>query len=152
VTNELEQLFQSFGVKLWDGKLEFSFGKSLSSDQRELRLVDSIGPDELRLTYEGLPLSKEFLRQIYGDSPWAQAVKKAKEIAKERGTPDWKKICSEELKQNPEKLSSEQISVSSLLYQALANEVAACTGHTKPFATELNLKLWHQKAQNLLGT
>ena len=151
VTEELEKLFQSFGVKLWDGKVEFAFGKSKTSDERELLLVDSIGPDELRLTYEGLPLSKEFLRQIYGDSPWSQAVKQAKDLAKERGTPDWKKICSEELKQNPEKLNAKQIEVSSLLYQALANEVAAYTNRPKPFAPEMNLKQWHQKATECLG-
>jgi Phosphoribosylaminoimidazolesuccinocarboxamide (SAICAR) synthase len=150
VTAELEKLFASFGVKLWDGKVEFAFGNAKSADERELLLVDSIGPDELRLTYEGLPLSKEFLRQIYGDSSWSQAVKKSKDLAKERGTPDWKKICSEELKQNPTALTTKQIEVSSLLYQALANEVAAYTGHAKPFAPEMNLKLWHQQAQACL--
>ncbi len=150
VVAELEKLFASFGVKLWDGKVEFAFGKKDSTGQRSLLLVDSIGPDELRLTYEDMPLSKEFLRQLYGASPWSEAVKKAKDLAKERKTQDWKAICTDELKQVPQHLSREQIDVSSLLYQALANEVAAHVGRAKPFAAELNLKLWHQKAQDVL--
>ncbi|WP_374029126.1 phosphoribosylaminoimidazolesuccinocarboxamide synthase [Bdellovibrio bacteriovorus] len=151
VALELEKLFASFGVKLWDGKLEFAFGaKDASSGHRTLLLVDSIGPDELRLTYEGLPLSKEFLRQIYAPSTWAASVKAAKELAVTRKTQEWKKICSDELGEVPKKLSAEQIAVSSLLYQALANEVAHAVGRDKPFAADLNLPLWHQKAQALL--
>lgn len=152
VAMELDGLFASFGVKLWDGKLEFGFGDKAANGLRSLLLVDSIGPDELRLTYEGLPLSKEFLRQIYAPSSWNEAVKKAKELAKERKTQDWKAICREELKQTPKPLTADQISVSSLLYQALANEVAACVGRKKPFSEEYTLKLWHQKAQKVLET
>lgn len=147
----LEKQFSSFGVKLWDGKLEFAFGKEGPSGQRDLLLVDSIGPDELRLTYEGLPLSKEFLRQLYSDSSWSRAVKKAKELAAERKSQDWKGICQNELKEQPLPLTKEQIEVSSLLYQALANEVAAAVGRSKPFAEEMNLKAWHKKVQDLEG-
>jgi phosphoribosylaminoimidazole-succinocarboxamide synthase len=151
VVRILEKLFSSFGVKLWDGKLEFAFGQVSAAGQRDLLLVDSIGPDELRLTYEGLPLSKEFLRQLYSGSSWSLAVKKAKELAAERKSQDWKGICQNELKEHPLRLSKEQISVSSLLYQALANEVAAAVGRVKPFAEEMNLKLWHRKVQELEG-
>lgn len=150
IVKELEGLFAAFGVKLWDGKLEFAFGKRNSSGERTLLLVDSIGPDELRLTYEGLPLSKEFLRQIYSSSAWSQAVKKAKELAADRKTQDWKRICREELGEEPRPLTAEQIEVSSLLYQSLANEVASFVGREKPFATSLDLQGWHQKAQTLL--
>lgn len=150
ISSELEKLFASFGVKLWDGKLEFAFGARKANGDRELLLVDSIGPDELRLTYEGLPLSKEFLRQLYANTPWNDAVKKSKELAQERKSQDWKAICKDELGQHPQTLSSEHIEVSALLYKALANEVAAVVGRTKPFASELNLKLWHQKAQKAL--
>ena len=151
VVFELEKLFASFGVKLWDGKVEFAFGPLQPDGNRELLLVDSIGPDELRLTYEGLPLSKEFLRQIYNPSPWAAAVKKAKDMARERKVQDWKSICANELHEMPAMLSSEQIETSALLYQALANEVARSMGRKAPFAEEMNLKLWHKKAQTLLG-
>lgn len=152
VAMELDTLFASFGVKLWDGKLEFGFGDKGATGARSLLLVDSVGPDELRLTYEGLPLSKEFLRQIYGSSSWNEAVKKSKDLAKERKTQDWKAICRDELKETPKPLTADQIAVSSLLYQALANEVAACVGRTKPFSDEYTLKLWHQKAQKVLET
>lgn len=150
IAAELESLFASFGVKLWDGKVEFAFGAPDATGTRSLLLVDSIGPDELRLTYEGLPLSKEFLRQLYGPSKWHQAVKQAKELAQERKTQDWKAICRDELQSTPTHLTPEQISVSTLLYQALANEIAAATGGTKPFSAECTLKLWHQKAQKVL--
>lgn len=150
IVTELEKLFSSFGVKLWDGKVEYGFGNKGPSGARTLLLVDSIGPDELRLTYEGLPLSKEFLRQLYGNTSWNAAVKKAKDLAQERKTQDWKTICAKELGEVPKSLSPEQIEVSSLLYQALANEVAGFVGRKKPFSEEFTLKLWHQKAQKVL--
>ncbi|KHD87115.1 MAG: phosphoribosylaminoimidazole succinocarboxamide synthase [Bdellovibrio sp. ArHS] len=150
VVKELDSLFAAFGVKLWDGKLEFAFGDRSSSGTRSLLLVDSIGPDELRLTYEGLPLSKEFLRQLYAPTSWHSAVKKAKELAQERKTQDWKAICREELHEIPQTLNAAQVEVSSLLYQALANEVASAVGRKKPFAEEFTLKLWHQKAKQIL--
>lgn len=151
VVHELNELFSSFGVKLWDGKVEYAFGGKDTKGERSLLLVDSIGPDELRLTYEGLPLSKEFLRQLYRDSTWAQAVKKSKELADERRTPDWKSICEKELKETPELLSQAQIEVSSLLYQALANEVAKAVGRPLPFAENKTIKNWHSEALKILG-
>lgn len=151
IVTELEKLFSSFGVKLWDGKVEYAFDQATASGQRSLMLVDSIGPDELRLTYEGLPLSKEFLRQIYGDSAWSTAVKKAKDIAQERKQQDWKKICIEELHEVPRQLTPAEIEVSSLLYQALANEIAGAMKKPAPFAKEMNLKLWHSKVNELMA-
>lgn len=148
VAGKLDQLFASFGVKLWDGKVEYAFTEE-KDGQRSLMLVDSIGPDELRLTYEGLPLSKEFLRQIYAGSAWSAGVKKAKELAQERKTQDWKKICREELQAEPSPLSPQQIQVSSYLYQALANEVAGALKRPRPFAAEVDLKFWFKKVQEL---
>lgn len=150
VAQELENLFSSFGVRLWDGKLEFAFAEKNNSGERSLLLVDSIGPDELRLTYEGLPLSKEFLRQIYAPSSWNQAVKKAKELAKQRQTNDWKSICREELKETPRPLSKQQVEVSSLLYQSLANEIAEKVDRKKPFSEIYTISYWHEKAQKVL--
>lgn len=152
IVKELDSLFSSFGVKLWDGKVEYAFGKVTSSGARSIELVDSIGPDELRLTYEDQPLSKEFLRQIYARSSWYAAVKKSKDLASERKVQDWKKICVNELREAPKPLTKEQVEVSTLLYQALANEVARAVGRALPFASELNLKLWHAKAQSILGS
>lgn len=149
VTTHLRDLFAKLSIKLWDGKFEYGFGVE-KNGARELFLVDSIGPDELRLTYEGLPLSKEFLRQIYLHTPWAQGVQKAKGLAQERKTQDWKKICVEELNLSPQSLSPRQLEVSSLLYQALANEVALAVGSEPPFERRADLKTWAQEAKNLL--
>jgi len=49
----LKKVFQDAGLKLWDGKLEFAFDSN-----REIMLVDSIGMDEIRLTFEGQPLCR----------------------------------------------------------------------------------------------
>ena len=46
-------------------------------------VVDSIGHDELRLTFNELKLSKECLRDFYRSTTWFEA-KEAKVIAKER--------------------------------------------------------------------
>ena len=150
VATHLETLFASFGVKLWDGKFEYAFGQQRPDGNRDLFLVDSIGPDELRLTYDGLPLSKEFLRQIYTKTPWYDAVKKAKEIAHERGTEEWKEICMKELGEKPPALSTEQIETASLLYKSLANEVAMAMGRERPFESTANLKSWSARCASLL--
>lgn len=150
IAQHLETLFASFGVKLWDGKFEFAFAEKMANGDRDLFLVDSIGPDELRLTYNGLPLSKEFLRQIYAKTPWMDAAKKAKAIAEERGTEDWKEICVKELGEQPRPLKSEEIDTASLLYKALTNELAGAMGRTKPFEASANLKAWSEKCASLL--
>jgi phosphoribosylaminoimidazole-succinocarboxamide synthase len=122
--------------------VEYAFANKKSNGDRGLLLVDSIGPDELRLTYENLPLSKEFLRQIYNGSTWYEAVGKAKKLASERKTQDWKKICVEELHEVPRKLTSQELEVASLLYQALANEVSRSMGRPLDFDSSATLKSW----------
>lgn len=122
----LKEIFSSIGVILWDGKFEFAFchSKDGSALGRDFMLVDSIGPDELRLTYQGVQLSKENLRTFYRGSTWHQAVDKAKELAKERGVVDWKKICIEELGESPARLNKDQLEGASMIYKSLANEIA----------------------------
>ncbi|QLY26891.1 phosphoribosylaminoimidazolesuccinocarboxamide synthase [Bdellovibrio sp. KM01] len=149
IADHLQKLFASFGVKLWDGKFEYAFG-SLTPNGRSLFLVDSIGPDELRLTYENAPLSKEFLRQIYAPTSWYQAVGKAKDIAKERGTNNWKEICANELGEKPQVLNNEQVKVATMLYTSLANEMAWALGKTAPFEKEASLKNWRQQCASWL--
>lgn len=146
VAASLRQLLEPLGVELWDGKLEYAWGGG-SWPERELLLVDSIGPDELRLTYEGLPLSKEFLRQIHAGTPWARAMREARQLAAERQLLDWKRICIDELGQQPQPLSSEQLQLASLLYQALANAVARAVGRPLPFDAAIDLPLWHARAR-----
>jgi len=63
----LKEIFAVSGITLWDGKVEFAVGKGIN---RQIVLVDSIGPDELRLTKDGVQLSKEIIRQYYKDSEW----------------------------------------------------------------------------------
>lgn len=148
VAGLLEKLFNSFGVKLWDGKFEFAFSPE-KGGQRGFFLVDSIGPDELRLTYEGLPLSKEFLRQLYSSSSWLAAVKEAKSLAKERASEDWKGICRQELKESPAPLAEKQIATASLLYKALANEIAKTLCKPLPFEVTASLPAWRQACESL---
>jgi phosphoribosylaminoimidazole-succinocarboxamide synthase len=63
----LKEIFEGSGITLWDGKVEFAAGTGLN---REIILVDSVGPDELRLTKDGVQLSKEIIRQYYKGTEW----------------------------------------------------------------------------------
>src|SRR5690606_25908592 len=67
----LNNFFKSVGLSLWDGKSEWAYiPNQLNHKQRDFMLVDSIGPDELRLSAFELPLSKEFLRSWYRKTKW----------------------------------------------------------------------------------
>ncbi len=78
IARELGELFDEEGVELWDGKLEFALGERVDGN-REIILVDSIGPDELRLTKGDLLLSKELIRQYYRKSSWYENLESVKE-------------------------------------------------------------------------
>ncbi len=119
----IKDLFSSIGLELWDGKFEFSFVEE--NQKREFQLVDSIGPDELRLLGpNGAHCSKEFLRKVYRDSPWYLAAEKAKVLAKERGTKEWKKICVEELGESPKPLPAEALKLACELYPSIVEGLA----------------------------
>jgi phosphoribosylaminoimidazole-succinocarboxamide synthase len=121
----LKDIFAEVGVELWDGKFELAFADELDADgNRKFMFVDSIGPDELRLTYKGQQLSKENLRHCYRDSAWYEGVEKAKVLADERGEKDWKKICIEELNLTPPHLEKEVVEKFSQMYKGLANQIA----------------------------
>ncbi|MGZ3713455.1 MAG: phosphoribosylaminoimidazolesuccinocarboxamide synthase, partial [Bdellovibrionota bacterium] len=123
----LRDLFLQLGLELWDGKFEFAFSPG-AKGQRKFLLVDSIGPDELRLIGPGgVHFSKEFLRRIYRDTPWYEAMEKAKKLARQRGEKDWKKICREELAQSPAAMPREALESAELLYPALANSLGQLT-------------------------
>ncbi len=131
----LKDIFSNLGLELWDGKFEFSFTLSETAGvgqaaaqaghlRRGFELVDSIGPDELRLMAPGnVHFSKEFLRRVYRNSPWYDAMIQSKKLAKERGVKDWKKICREELKQSPSPLSDRALRMAESLYPTLAQEL-----------------------------
>lgn len=74
---ELEELFKIHNIILWDGKVEFALGE-FAGENRQIVLVDSIGPDELRLTKDNIQLSKEILRQFYRSSSWYEKLDQAK--------------------------------------------------------------------------
>jgi len=116
----MKDLFSPLGLELWDGKFEFAFTPG-SEGKRGFLLVDSIGPDELRLIGPGgVHFSKEFLRRVYRGTPWCDAMEKAKKLAKDRGEKNWKKICREELGSFPGKLPAEAFESARLMYPALA--------------------------------
>ena len=116
----LKDIFAPLGLALWDGKFEFAFVPGLEA--RGFQLVDSIGPDELRLIGPGgVHFSKESLRRVYRDTPWYEAMEKAKKLARERGEKDWKKICREELGQSPGRLPAEALEGARLMLPSLVN-------------------------------
>ncbi len=97
---ELQAVFAKTGIKLWDGKLEFAFIQGQEKGSRDFMLVDSIGLDEIRLTFDGKTLSKELLRQYYITTPWYEALNQAKSTAPD----DFKNFCMEKLNEKPIKL------------------------------------------------
>lgn len=114
----LLDVFSRKGIELWDGKFEFI----LDGDQ--IRLADSIGPDELRLIYKGLHLSKEIIRQVYRGGEWELSLKKAQSLASSRQSHDWKSICKDELKSFPAELPAKFKSAIDRMYPALVNHLA----------------------------
>ncbi len=111
----LFHIFAELGIELWDGKLEFA------QVNEQLMLVDSIGPDELRLQVKGQNLSKEFIRQFYRHSKWFIAVHEAQKIAKEQGRIDWKELCQQTLQAVPEPLPENLKVLAQQLYTVLTN-------------------------------
>lgn len=119
----LRDFFAPLGLTLWDGKFEFAFLPG--TEGRGFQLVDSIGPDELRLIGpQGVHFSKESLRRVYRDTPWYGAMEKAKKLARERGEKDWKRICREELGQQPGPLPLEALENARLMLPSLVNGLA----------------------------
>jgi phosphoribosylaminoimidazole-succinocarboxamide synthase len=106
---EMKNVFQEYGISVWDGKVEFAVGER-KNGAREIILVDSIGPDELRLTKEGVLLSKEVIRQYYRSSEW---YKKLDEVKAKHGE-KFKDFISP-----PEPLSKEFKNAVEELYQVL---------------------------------
>lgn len=168
----LKEMFNNSKIKLWDGKFEFAFTGSgndtdkfyytlgnLSqsreclaadaSEDRDFMLVDSIGPDELRLSYKGIQLSKQNLRNFYLDSSWHQAVEKAKVLADQRGESNWKDICISELKSFPGPLNPELKETVSMMYQVLANIAGKECHMDLPFPDAWNIDLLIKKMEQL---
>ena len=116
----LKDYFLESGLELCDGKFEFSYAEFDSEGKRNIKLIDSIGPDELRLTKDGVQLSKEVLRRFYEDSPWYSDLETAKKKAKDTNRIDWKDICIKDLGSTPDNLKDEQVELVSKMYQGLS--------------------------------
>ena len=140
----LEDFHQKMGLELWDGKVEFAFLQNEAGSDRDFMLVDSIGIDELRLISEGRSLSKEFLREVYKDSEWYNALNAAKEESTDSAT-DFKEICKTKYKQFPLNLTPENKQKAEDLYQGYCNSVYAAMNLPLPFAKELNVKNYVEK-------
>lgn len=108
----LKSLSDSAGLELADGKLEWALDQN-----SELMLVDSVGPDELRILKNGYSLSKEFLREYYRKTKWFESLCGAKEQAKKQGHTRWKELVME----IPPKLPDEYLILTSQLYRSLTN-------------------------------
>ncbi len=146
----LRDFFEEMDIELWDGKFEFAFSRPLEGHLgRDIILIDSIGPDELRLVSKGHKLSKEFLRTYYRNTPWLDAVTKAKTIAKERGIKDWKPIVLEELKVSPDHLNDTYAKAAAALYPCLTNEVADHLKMNRPFKEMGGLQEFHQLLEQI---
>ncbi len=113
----LYDCFAQKGIALWDGKFEFAWSPE------GLMLVDSIGPDELRLKVDGVHLSKEMIRQFYRGTSWEKALQTAKKQYQSHPGTDWKAYCQTELGQSPQPLVSTQKALVDNLYGSLANRV-----------------------------
>lgn len=122
----LYDLFLERGLDLWDGKFEFV------KTNREILLADSITPDELRITFRGIQLSKEPLRQYYKreDPPFCEAM----EAIKAEGPPagSIRRAVRARLGRGPKKLDSGFRKISEEMYLSLAHRVTgspllACT-------------------------
>ena len=110
----VREIFGRSELKLWDGKFEFAL-----DENRKPMLVDSIGLDEIRLTYQGIPLSKELLRQSYVASDWYLALAKAKAASPQ----NFKNVCELVFNQKPEPLARDQLAAISDLYDAVSEIV-----------------------------
>ena len=139
----LKDFHQKMGLELWDGKVEFAFiqGEGL---ERDFMLVDSIGIDELRLISQGRSLSKEFLREVYKDSEWYNALNASKEESLITLV-DFKEICKTKYGQQPQPLSGQNKQKAEDLYQGYCNSVYDLMSLPLPFSPDLNVKNYMEK-------
>ena len=141
----LHELFARAGIELWDGKVELLSSRTNVADDASIVLADSIGPDELRLLFDGQQLSKEMIRQFYRGSDWENKLKEAQKQATQRGTTAWKEICMRELQSTPEPLSPQFKDSVCKLYGVLANALI----EPAPFADHPDLHSFSQQVRAL---
>ncbi|MBZ0273862.1 hypothetical protein K8I61_17620 [bacterium] len=113
----LSDQFAEAGLTLWDGKFEFvRLGSGLA-------LADAITPDELRLTYKSLQISKEPLRQyhIKRQPEFIDAMNKAKKIAERDDRPLHEIVAS--LGGAPTPVDADMLAAISHMYAGITERV-----------------------------
>nr|HNH76637.1 hypothetical protein [Candidatus Obscuribacter sp.] len=80
----------------------------------------SIGPDELRLDYKGIQLSKEVLRRYYRNTAWYREIESSKAEAAKRPSVKWQDICRHEKGSAPPPLPPALKECIANMYLALA--------------------------------
>jgi phosphoribosylaminoimidazole-succinocarboxamide synthase len=133
-------MIELMGGELWDGKFEWAF-KGTHQGERGFMMVDAIGLDEIRVTYQQQTLSKEFLRNYYRGSAWEKALCEAKVIANTEGG-DFHEICATRLKQSPEKLSLNAKLAAEMMYPSFANDLHRLLKGKLLFDSTYNLAHW----------
>ena len=116
-----KDFFAQFHIVLGDGKMEWAKQEGTEggvSSRGPWVLIDSMGPDEMRLIYQGQALSKDILRQYYQSTSWYQNVQRAKKKAQSAQDPFWKNYLGSEDK-NPSPLPPELKQYVINMYQAL---------------------------------
>ncbi len=121
----LTDLFKKAQLNLWDGKFEFLMG------EKDLSLGDAITPDELRLTYKGVQISKEPLRQYYKkyEPKFVKAMKEAK-VRATKVDKSLRDIVNNDLKCPPPKMDKEFLDAVSYMYTGLVAKISG-SGHFK---------------------
>jgi phosphoribosylaminoimidazole-succinocarboxamide synthase len=132
----LRYYFGKMDLQLWDGKLEWAFSSHVIpgnvEPKRTFMLVDSIGPDEMRLLWHGHHLSKEMLRQFYKATDWGQklAIMKAKYVRSEG------RLWREDPSMVPPLLPPDLRQKCSLIYQKLCDDLCLSLGRPAVFQRE----------------
>ncbi len=119
----LKEIIEKSGLVLIDGKTEWAIDAN-----RNFVLVDSIGPDELRILDSSkiLQLSKEFLRNYYRNSKWYKTITTEKEIGG-----DWKSRVKK-LNIQPTNLSPQYLKTTENLFITLANIITSNNASNLP--------------------
>jgi phosphoribosylamine--glycine ligase len=108
----LHHKFKEIGFTLWDGKFEFGL-----NENREIVLIDSIGPDEIRLSRKGVPYSKQVLRDFYKKTAWYKQLI----IAQKKSEHFFKDYTYTK----PTPLESQQLDIASYIYRCIAMSLSA---------------------------
>lgn len=114
VAGYLRSHFQTSGLELVDGKLEWAL-----SEEGKCFLVNALGPDELNLLKNGVSLSRNFLQPFYRGSQWYQNVTLAKAHAQANGIAEWKRFVPK----MPPPLPTAYRELAAQLYMSVSREL-----------------------------